>query len=648
MNDAAPARWDSGLTGAARRIAASNHSPLRVLAGPGTGKTFSLMRRVARLLQEGADPRRILVSTFTRTAANDLQRELARLGIPGADEVRAGTLHSYCFSLLNRADVLALTRRVPRPLLDLEVRFLLEDLKSRRLGNVRTCRRRLLAFNAAWARLQSDDPGWPSDAVDRAFQSALLCWLRFHQAMLIGELVPQALDYLRDNPASPYRRAFDHVLVDEYQDLNRAEQVLLELLAEDATLSIVGDQDQSIYMFKYAHPEGTSEFGDTHPGTHDELLRECRRCPQRVVAMATALIENNETRAEYPLLARRSNPSGEVHVVQWPELEDEAHGIAQFIDERLGTGEIEPGNVLVLAPRRQFGYAIRDQLLDLGVEAQSFFAEQALDGNPKHIAASTGQQRFTLLTLLAKPDDRVALRCWSGFGNNSLCKNAWDRLRDHCETAGASPNTALELHTTEELRLPHMNYPVERFRELQEWRQELEGVVGQNLVDALFPEEEEWAEPFRQLAESIEEDDFDAEALRDVLLAGITQPELPTDVDYVRVMSLHKSKGLTADLVVVVGCLEGLIPFIDDDLTPAEQAAAMEEQRRLFYVAITRTRSILVLSSITRLPRDIAYRMRVRVTGGNRTMGNTIASGFLRELGSERPRPVSGYAILRG
>jgi superfamily I DNA/RNA helicase len=74
----------------------------------------------------------------------------------------------------------------------------------------------------------------------------------------------------------------------------------------------------------------------------------------------------------------------------------------------------------------------------------------------------------------------------------------------------------------------------------------------------------------------------------------------------------------------------------------------MEEQRRLFYVAITRTSSILVLSSITRLPRDMAYRMRVRVTGGNRTVAQTIASRFLRELGPERPMAVSGYEILEG
>src|SRR5213594_2626319 len=100
------------LEGAARRIAETDQSPLRVLAGPGTGKTFALMRRVMRLLQEGVAPEQLLVCTFTRTAARDLSRELQRMGVTGSDRVRTGTVHGLCFSLLSQADVLRLTGRV--------------------------------------------------------------------------------------------------------------------------------------------------------------------------------------------------------------------------------------------------------------------------------------------------------------------------------------------------------------------------------------------------------------------------------------------------------------------------------------------------------------------------------------------------------
>lgn len=153
-------RWDENLEGPARRIAEVDHSPLRVLAGPGTGKTFALMRRVARLLQNGAFPRRILICTFTRTAAGDLRKKLRALGVEGVDAVRAGTLHAFCFGLLSKADVLSLIGRVPRPLLQFEERFLLEDLQDDSFGGIRERDRRLQAFNAAWARLQTDEPGW--------------------------------------------------------------------------------------------------------------------------------------------------------------------------------------------------------------------------------------------------------------------------------------------------------------------------------------------------------------------------------------------------------------------------------------------------------------------------------------------------------
>ena len=166
-------------------------------------------------------------------------------------------------------------------------------------------------------------------------------------------------------------------------------------------------------------------------------------------------------------------------------------------------------------------------------------------------------------------------------------------------------------------------------------------------MDSLFPEDGDWMGPIRALASTIEGDVFDAEELREDLRVRITQPELPTDVDYVRVMSLHKSKGLTADLVVVIGCVEGLVPTLTDG-TPAEQAKSLEEQRRLFYVAITRTRRALVISSMTQLPRKLAYSMGAQVRKGNLWHAPTIASRFLAELGPSRPAAVLGTTILEG
>jgi DNA helicase II / ATP-dependent DNA helicase PcrA len=633
-------RWNDQLQGPHLRVAASAASPLRVLAGPGTGKTYALMRRIARLLQSDAVPHRILVCTFTRTAATDLRNSLAALGVDGVDQVRAGTLHSLCFSILSRADVLTLTDRVPRPLLTFEERFLIEDLRGIEFGGVRECEAQIAAFAAAWARLQHEDPGWPVTAVDRRFHTALLGWLRFHRAMLIGEVVPELLGYLRQNPAAPEHGLFQHVLVDEFQDLNRAEQVVFDLLAARGRLTIVGDEDQSIYSFKHANPEGIRNFADSHAGTHDEQLLECRRCPHAVVAIATALIAHNQRGPRGPLQAHADNPAGDVYIAQWRNIQEEAAGVAAFIQRRIDDDGIEAGQVLVLAPRRQFGYAIRDALTALEVPAHSFFHEQAFDGSPMHLERSQAQQAYTLLNLLADPDDHVSLRCWCGFGGSTLRAGAWRRLRHHCEETGQGLRTALESFI-DDAPAQWAAQLGARYQELIETLRPLDDLEGRALLDALFPAGQSWAEPFRAAEVSLTGEDYAADRLRDVLRNHVTQPELPTDVEYVRIMSLHKSKGLTADLVVVVGCIDGLIPGLPDAGTVAERRRALEEQRRLFYVALTRTRRILLMSSVTHLSVGDAAQMRARTNA----VGRTIASRFLAELGPEAPVAVNGTEL---
>ena len=216
---------------------------------------------------------------------------------------------------------------------------------------------------------------------------------------------------------------------------------------------------------------------------------------------------------------------------------------------------------------------------------------------------------------------------------------------DEVETSGESPWGTLERLASGDLTIPDTGKIVERFRELQARLARLESLRGQALVDSVFPKNHEWADSIRSLASLIEGDAFDAKELHESLRTRITQPELPTDVDYVRVMSLHKSKGLTADVVAVVGCIEGLVPTLPQDTL--NQADLLDEQRRLFYVAVTRTRQTLILSSVTQLPSKLAYKMGAQVRRNNRGNAPTIASRFLHELGPELPAAVRGTAFLK-
>jgi superfamily I DNA/RNA helicase len=636
--------WNDNLAGPHLQIAAYPGTPLRVIAGPGTGKTFALMRRVTRLVESGVAPSEILAVTFTRTAAADLIAKLAALGAPGAQNVRASTLHSFAFSLLAKADVLALTNRVARPLLNHEMRMLVQDL-ARDFGGMKKTRQLIRAFESYWATLQSDEPGWPQQPVEQQFDVALRQWLDFHRALLLGELVPVALRFIRDNPHSPDVPSFTHVLADEYQDLNRADQALIDRLAVGGNVVVVGDPDQSIYRFRFANPEAMADYSNTHAGTHDEVLGECRRCPQRVVTMAAALVANNPRPAQPVLLPFAANPPGDVSIVQHASLQAEAETLSAFLDWYLVQHpELPAGEILVLTNRRRIGYLIRDSLNNVATQnvrewaARSFFYEEALDD----LAAQEG---FTLLTFLTDPDDRVALRTWVGLGSATYRTQGWRRIREHCVQTGASPRQILTDLAAGTIDLAYTGPVVQRFGALNVRLEQLAGLAGQPLVDALFPAGVPECEDIRGIATAAAAANPAPDALLQELRTVVTQPEIPGDQsNIIRVMSLHKSKGLTARVVVVAGCVAGAIPTVDLADPPDEQQRQIQEQRRLFYVAITRTTNVLVISGAARIA--FADAMQMNLQFGSRQGNNVtlIASPFLNELGPQRPQTETGAA----
>jgi superfamily I DNA/RNA helicase len=640
--------WDDGLEGAALEIAGSDADSLRVMAGPGTGKSFCMQRRVAKLLETNqVDPQSILAVTFTRNAAASLIADLSNIGIDGCDQIKASTLHAFCFGLLSSAGVFEQTGRVPRPLITItkskvlyfEAAPLLADImRDPEFGSRRDCTTRVRDFEAAWARLQSDQPGWPEDPIDQRFHRVLMEWLIFHEAMLIGELVPEALTFVRANPAHAAVSRFEHVIVDEYQDLNRAEQVLIDRLCRAACVAIVGDEDQSIYSFRNAHPEGIIEFDAQHPGTEDQSLAECRRCPTRVVALADHLIRHNhEPGGDARLTPMAGNEEGEIHVVQWQSVEEERDGLAQFVRYLIGHRNYEPGDVTILTPSRQLGYGIRNALTIHDIPAHSFYREEPLE-------AIESQRSFALLTLLVKPDDRVALRWWLGFGSGMWRRREYTRLRTYCEETGLSPREVLQRIVDGALEVHGITPLIDRYQELRGEIDELEDLSCSDLVTRLFPDEEEWAAPMREMAWSLLEriDEDDVAGLLDGLRTNITQPEMPDEGDFVRVMSLHKSKGLTSNVVLVTDCVEGLIPRLDDALVGVEAQRELQEQRRLFYVAVTRCTDLLVLSSVARLETALAHRIGARLRGRRGAVRPTMTSRFINELGPLTPDAIAG------
>ena len=635
--------WRDDLDGPHLAIAASESARVGVLAGPGTGKTaFGLMRRVARLIEEGVDPREILLFSFTRTAAHDLRAKIADLGVEGAESVTATTLHSYCFGLLMKDAVLQITGRTPRPLLDHEVDLMLRDL-SGDFGGIEERRERLRAYEAGWARQTSEHPFEEPDGNDLDFQAQMMRWLRHHRAMLIGEVVPLAYTYLRDNPMAEELERYTHIVADEYQDLNGLEQALLELLAGDGNLCVAGDEDQSIYRFRYANPDGILQFVSREE-VESIGIDLCGRCPVAVLAMANELMSYAPERDKGELRARKE-VGGEVAVVQWADLEEEVDGITAAIAASLQEGRREPGDILVLAHRQKIGELLRKRLVELDVPAHSFYSQES-------VSTDEAQKTLALLRLAVSPDDLVAWRVILGMGDGEGRAKAYGRLRAYCLEQGQSEVEVLEA-LREGIRLP-LRIPafIERFSAANAFLDTLERDDLAVAVDQLFPVDLEDVDALRAIALEVLPE---AESLSDLcerIVTRVSQHDVPESPDFVRIMSFHKSKGLTSPAVYLVGLVDGIIPTIKASADETEVEAAICEQRRLVYVALTRAAEELVVSSCRRIELGVAYSMGVRVVKsqirkvGDKLVAPTIASPYLAEMSSSVPAPEKGRSWL--
>jgi len=639
--------WNDGLDNDFSAIAGYEGKYTCVIAGAGTGKSFALKRKVQRLLEQGESPASILVITFTRTAARDLKNDLHSLGVEGCDLVRACTLHSLCYSILSKHEVFRVMERETRTLLEHEEAYLLADLSLRLKRGKRELDEQLHAFTSAWARLLNEEPGWPRTQEDREFDSEMISWLRFHKSMLVGELVPLAITYLRNNPMSPERSQYKHIIVDEYQDLNKAEQRLVKLLSEyelpeNRTLTVAGDDNQSIFVtLKYAHPEGITSFKEEYPGTYEKPLVTCQRCPRRVIDLANSFMIAT-ARKEHPRLLQPKEAAidGEVDILQWRTPNNEAGGIARIISRRISTGEVNPEDVLVLTPRKEIGYEIVNDLIALGVKAQTCFSDAILQKKNK------AQEGYAYLSLLHNDGDVVSYRVLLGIDAGDKRSKPYKRIRQHCFQSGDTVVETLSKIESGNLSIPFTDGLVQRHLVINERLQTLSTQALPDVIDQLFPDNIEEVNELRQLCLRALEKADDIHEIYRIINTEIIQPELPTTDDSVLILTLHKAKGLTAKMVIIVNCLEGCIPYVGDYDSNEEKERHLAEQERLFFVSLTRTTKILIISSTGIMRRGDRARMKA-IAGKEWYWSETQPSHFINMLGQNAPLPQVGDDYLR-
>ena len=601
------AAWDVGLLDdlnpAQQEAVTHQGSPLLVVAGAGTGKTRVLTRRVAWLVAGGMPAHAVLAITFTNKAADELRRRLASL--PGGAGCWAGTFHGFGAWLLRRhgeaigidPNFTILDRDDQRTLL----RTLIKDLdfdpavvRPADAGPFISNRKNGAAVDIPFG-LAADFETVFDAYVERLRNASLLDF---------DDLLLEAKRLLAESAetAAIYRRRFAHILVDEYQDTNVIQRDLLRLLVgEPAALTVVGDPDQSIYRWRGAAIGNILDFPEHFPGARTVLLERNYRSTANILAAAEAVIERNEERHAKTLESTRETGSV-VRTMRCRDAGDEGRIVAAQVKAWRDAG------------RRLDDIAVfyRVNALSRGIELGLNEADV-----PYVIVAGTEffQRRevkdvLAYARLVENPrDDAAFLRVVNvprrGIGAASLRKLrvfaqshglTYFEAASRCGEAGirgkASKGLAgfVALHAKVRAMPRAPIAPIlEALVEGSGYRAALEDhpdTLERSRVDNV----DELVAYAREYAKKVPEGDLQAFLERTSLVSD--QDGYDRGTGAVSLMSVHAAKGLEFPCVVIVGVEDGYFPHARN----AHDPSAVEEERRLFYVAMTRAQDALVIT----------------------------------------------------
>jgi DNA helicase II / ATP-dependent DNA helicase PcrA len=595
----------AGLNPQQREAVAATTGPVLILAGAGSGKTRVITHRVAHLaLDHGVDSSRILAVTFTNKAAGEMKARAEAL--LGGRPLRAwmSTFHSFCVRLLRREAAAA----------GLDPGFVIYD-EADQVGAVREAMRGLdlseklhpprrllsrISARKSSGRSGDDEDGYGADLTTRVLERYREV-LRSAGALDFDDLLLRAVALLEGSPQvrEAWRARFPFVLVDEYQDTNRPQYELVRLLAgPGGNLTVVGDEDQSIYSWRGADISNILDFEHDFPGARVFRLEENYRSSQRILDAAGALVSRNVRRKGKTLRAVK----GEGEPVRLHEAMDEFQEAA-WVTERIA-GRGAGGRVAVLfrmnAQSRLFEEALlRLRLPYLVVGGVGFYERKEV----KDVLA--------YLRLVQNPRDAVAFRRVVNVPPRGIGAKTIEEIDRVSAGGGESPWEATARLLDEGALPARALVPLRRFREtIDALREEAPGRGLRSLVERVLElsgygaalareDSQESQERLENLAELLSAAaDYDAREEAPGLAGFLDRAALVSETDRLRddapvlLMTLHAAKGLEFDSVFLVGLEEGLLPHSRSLV--AEDA--LEEERRLCYVGMTRAMERLHLS----------------------------------------------------
>ena len=596
--------------------------PLLVLAGAGSGKTRVITAKIAHLIEQaGVAARHITAVTFTNKAAREMKERVGRLlGAEASRGLSISTFHTLGLNILRRELEAAGLRRGFTILDEQDVEQLLRELGKRSEADrdtlqrarwrISTWKNELVEPDAAMAQAEDD-----LDAYYAALYGAYQRALRAYNAVDFDDLILLPVKLLDTDPAlrERWQNRIRYLLVDEYQDTNGAQYALVRLLVGvRAALTVVGDDDQSIYAWRGARPENLARLRDDYPRLRVIKLEQNYRSTGRILRAANTLIANNEHLFEKRLWSELG-PGDPLRVITCRDEEDEADRvISEIIHQRFNSGAPYASFAILYRGNHQarpFEKVLRTQNIP-------YF----LSGGTSFFARSEIKDVMAYLRLIANPDDDSALLRIINTPRREIGSNTLEALAGYAAERGCNLFAAIgELGLDERLK----SRPLSRLREFGAWlgglarsadsqapvetvRQLLDDIGYRDWLDQTSGNEKaagrRWdnVEELLGWLDRLQHDEQRGSSLGSMvnhlsLLDILERQDEEASGDRVVLMTLHGAKGLEFPHVFLVGVEEELLPH-----RSSIEEENIAEERRLAYVGVTRAQRTLVMTCAER------------------------------------------------
>ncbi len=603
-----------GLNDKQKEAVLSTEGPCLVIAGAGSGKTKVLTHKIAYLMAEKhVKPYNILAITFTNKAANEMKQRVKNIVGDVADEIWMGTFHSICVRILRRY--------IDR--IGFDTSFLIFDTADQRtvvkeclktlnidekmftdrsvLAEISNAKNEMLTPKAYQTKYSGDYRKEKIGQVYELYQKRL----RENNAIDFDDIINYTIEILSNDAEAiqHYTEKFKYVLVDEYQDTNKAQFTLVTILASRyGNITVVGDNDQGIYSFRGADISNILNFEKDFPGTKIIKLEQNYRCTGNILKAANAVIKHNENKYDKKLWTE--NEEGSLPCLYQSEDEyDEATYIVQQIEHLKREEYLKPKDFVILYRMNAQSRAIEDILRREDIPYK-------IVGGVKFYERKEIKDAIAYLRLIHNSSDNLSLKRIINEPKRGIGKTSLDNIQEISDKTGNSMYEIIK--NAEQYGLNRIKANADEFvsliEELKNKKEELsisellkEVLNKSGYTRALEVENTVEAETriqnleeFLTVAIEFEEESADnslAEFLESITLSSDID-EMQDEDNSVTLMTLHSAKGLEFPVVFLVGMEEGIFPGYKSIGEPKE----LEEERRLFYVGITRAKQFLYLT----------------------------------------------------